>query len=308
MLLQIIPQIQRWCRDYKRFIWTNFVEDQVWRSVYKLLESHDNILAWVGYWVAEISTQLYQIEATERWKIKMAAMLFGIIMGNIDNITDMDNEKIVLTSETRANIVNHFLWLLTWVGQAKYHGNPYLHEIELLSLKFHEITWSNPRIDATLKNLADVVNRQVLSPCAEKDSQYWLDIAKTTGGNTASMTLGFAQNFTSWTDTLDSAIFTIGSWLQVYDDITDRYDDTRRWQRTFATECSDLDLASIEKQYREEVYNVISLLDREEKILLKRLLHAFRVMLWVNSKPTMRLMLWRRYPKSTTPSTNSAYS
>ena len=93
MLLQIIPQIQRWCRDYKRFIWTNFVEDQVWRSVYKLLESHDNILAWVGYWVAEISTQLYQIEATERWKIKMAAMLFGIIMGNIDNITDMDNEK-----------------------------------------------------------------------------------------------------------------------------------------------------------------------------------------------------------------------
>ncbi len=234
--------------------------------------------------------------------VKLAAMLFWIIMWNLDNLTD--DETNAINTQYKIELLDHFRWLLSGEKrEVKYHSVPAIHELEVLAIEFHNITGTIPELNNTWDRLVVAVKKQLT--INGEDEEDWLSIARETGWNTASMTIWFARFFSEPNPRLDQAILELWIWMQICDDITDKSDDKKRWQRTFATECRWLDHAKIELEYRTRIFLALESLDSDTQKKLAWLMRIFRFFNWINSSRMMRKNIWRKSPNISTPSASS---
>ncbi|GAB0175285.1 MAG: hypothetical protein HHAS10_11640 [Candidatus Altimarinota bacterium] len=301
MLARGLGQIYEGRVEYRHFIQEKFPNIQ--GKVREILLTHASFRAGIGYWTGDVSSKLYGVPENKRKGIKLAAMLFGIVMRNIDNLTD--NEYSELAVEHKREILKHFLLLLSGeTSEMLYFDTPHLHELELLAFEFHKLIGENSDLCDTLKRLESVVRNQLIMEGGSFDD--WVNIARDTGGNTSTMTIGFGQFFgTGDHESLNAAVFQLGSWMQVYDDIIDRNDDRRRGQKTFATEFPEFELKGLEQDFRNRVLLALDGINPNQKETIKNLMKIFRTLNWINSHSRIRRTLGRNFPEIIIPSASS---
>lgn len=294
-------EASEWKKEYQQFVEGKFPNIQ--GKVRELLLTHATHRAWIWYWTGSLSSRLYSLPENQIKRIKMAAMLFWIVMRNIDNLTD--DESFELPLDFKIQLLRHYLRLLSGESdKTKYDNTPSLHELELLAVEFQKLVWNNNRLCDALKKLEWVVERQLFM----KDWLFdeWLKIARDTWWYTSTMTIGFGQFFASWeNEKLNQLVFHLGSWMQISDDIMDRGDDMKRWQKTFATEFSELSIKGIEQEYRNQVFLALKWVSGDERDTVLYIMRIFRTLNWINSIQWARRVVWRKFGEIPTPLASS---